>query len=114
MEEEKIKQAKQKNMKLYPIYKMFAWDLLFYYSIIFLFLKQEKGLNSSSIVFANAFYPIFKLFFQMFAPGVIHAMGKRRSNIIGNIFVSISILYIILAKGSVTSVIIFLEREGSI
>lgn len=106
MEEEKIKQAKQKNMKLYPIYKMFAWDLLFYYSIIFLFLKQEKGLNSSSIVFANAFYPIFKLFFQMFAPGVIHAMGKRRSNIIGNIFVSISILYIILAKGSVTSVII--------
>ena len=106
MEEERIKQAKQKNVKLYPIYKMFSWDLLFYYSIIFLFLSQEKGLDSSAIVLGNAFYPIFKLIFQPLAPGIIHLIGKRKSAVIGNIVVSISILYIILANGSIQNLII--------
>ena len=106
MEEERIKKAKQKNVKLYPIYKIFAWDLLFYYSIIFLFLNQAKGLDSASIVFGNAFYPIFKLVFQAFVPGIIHITGQRISNIIGNILVSLSILYIILASASVKNLII--------
>lgn len=106
MEEERIKKAKQKNVKLYPIYKIFAWDLLFYYSIIFLFLNQAKGLDSASIVFGNAFYPIFKLVFQAFVPGIIHITGQRISNIIGNILVSLSILYIILASASVENLII--------
>ena len=106
IEEERIKRAKQKNVKIYPIYKIFAWDLLFYYSIIFLFLNQEKGLSSSNIIFGNAFYPIFKIMFQPIAPPIIYVIGKRKGCMLGNVFVSISILYIILSSASVTNLII--------
>ena len=36
-------QNRKVNARLYPIYKMISWDLLFYYSIIYLFLTQAKG-----------------------------------------------------------------------
>lgn len=63
IEEEKIKRAKEKNRKIFPIYKMFSWDLLFYYSISFLFLSQAKGLSASDIFLGDAFYAIFKIIF---------------------------------------------------
>lgn len=103
--EEKIIKAKEKNVKLYPIYKMFSWDLLFYYSIIFLFLTQTKKLTSTQIVFGNAFYPIFKIAFQPFSPLVINRLGKRKSTILGNILISFSIIYIMITKGSLFNLI---------
>ena len=106
MDEEKLIQAKQKNVKLYPIYKMFSWDVLFYYSIIFLFLNQVKGLSGANIVFGNAFYNIFKIIFQPLTPVVVNIIGKRRSTILGNIFVSLCILYVIIGKASVGYLII--------
>lgn len=106
MTEEKIKRAKQKNAKIYPIYKMFAWDLLFYYSINFLFVNQVKGLSASEIFIGNAAYLISKLIFQLFAPIIINIVGKRKGNIIGNIFVSLSILHLILVPGSLINYII--------
>lgn len=106
IEEEKIRKAKEKNRKIYPIYKMFSWDLLFYYSINFLFLTQIKGLTASDIFLGDAFYPIFKIAFQPFAPIIINAIGKRKSTIIGNMLVSLSILLMILLKGAVINFII--------
>ena len=54
MEKERVKKDKKKiskkrrnNAILYPIYKMFSWDLLCYYSIEFLFLTITKGLSAS-------------------------------------------------------------------
>ena len=105
-EEEKIKVAKQKNVKIYPIYKMFSWDLLFYHSIVFLFMNQIKGLSASEIFIGDAFYLIFKLVFQPFVPMIVNIVGKRKGTIIGNIFASISILYVILAGPSLTNYII--------
>ncbi len=106
IEEEKIRRAKEKNRKIFPIYKMFSWDLLFYYSISFLFLSQAKGLSASDIFLGNAFYPIFKVIFQLFAPMVINLLGKRKSTILGNIFISMSIIIMILLEGNVTNLII--------
>lgn len=106
IEEEKIRKAKEKNRKIYPIYKMFAWDLLFYYSITFLFMHQTKGLTASNIFLGNAFYSIFKIAFQPFAPMIINITGKRKAIIIGNIFVSLSILAMIILKGTVVNYII--------
>lgn len=106
IEEEKIKRAKEKNRKIFPIYKMFAWDLLFYYTISFLFLSQEKGLSASDIFLGDAFYAIFKIIFQPFAPVVINFLGKRKSTILGNILVSTSIILVILLEGSVKNLII--------
>jgi MFS family permease len=104
--EEKIKKAKEKNVKLYPIYKMFSWDLLFYYSIIYLFLNQTKNLKSTEIFFGNAFYPIFKIAFQPFSPILINKLGKIKSTILGNILVSISIAYVMTLKGSMINLIV--------
>ena len=106
IEEEKIKRAKEKNRKIFPIYKMFAWDLLFYYTISFLFLSQVKGLSASDIFLGDAFYAIFKIIFQPFAPVVINFLGKRKSTILGNILVSTSIILVILLEGSVKNLII--------
>lgn len=106
IEEEIIRKAKEKNRKMYPIYKMFSWDLLFYYSITFLFMNQTKGLTASNIFLGDAFFCIFKIVFQPFAPMIINITGKRKAIIIGNIFVSLSILTMMLLKGTVINYII--------
>lgn len=77
--EEKIIRARNYNAKLFPIYKMFSWDLLFYYSINFLFLTQAKGLSASTILFGDSFYYIFKLIFQIPCVNIVEFMGKRRA-----------------------------------
>lgn len=96
--EEKILKAKKYNSKLYPIYKMFAWDLLFYYSIIFLFLTQAKGFSASNVLFIDSFYPLFKLFFQIPCVNIVETLGKRKSLIFGNLLIAACILVVIIAK----------------
>ena len=39
---EHIVRHRKKNVRIFPIYKMLSWDLLFYFPIIFLFLTQVK------------------------------------------------------------------------
>ena len=47
MEAKEEKQRMRKiNMKLFPIHKMLSWDLLFYYTINFLFLTQIKNMKA--------------------------------------------------------------------
>ena len=96
--EEKIIKAKKYNSKIYPIYKMFAWDLLFYYSIIFLFLTQVKGFTASNVLFIDSFYPLFKLLLQIRCVTIVELFGKRKSLIIGNVLITACILTVILAK----------------
>lgn len=78
--EKSIAKARKKNQNLYKIYKMISWDLLFYYAISFLFLNQEKGLSTSQIIFADAFYPLFKLILQIPSTILIEKLGKRRQS----------------------------------
>ena len=47
-----------KNIKLFPIYKMISWDLLFFYAIIFLYLVQVKNLSAQQVLFAEALYNV--------------------------------------------------------
>lgn len=51
---------KQKNVKLYPKYKMLSWDSLFYYAIIFLFFTETKGISAADVLLAESLYPLFK------------------------------------------------------
>lgn len=89
---------KKYNRKLYPIYKMFSWDLLFYYSIIFLFLTIEKGLSASQVLLVDSFYPLFKLIANFPCLTLADKIGRRKSLIIGNLFVTVSIFIIIIAS----------------
>ena len=88
----------QNNIRLYPIYKMISWDLLFYYSISFLFLTQVKGISASDVLLSEAFYPIFKFILLMPLTALIAKIGKRRSLIIANSINALSILSYIVAQ----------------
>ena len=93
--EEKLLKDQKYNQKLYKIYKMISWDLLFYYAISFLFLTQVKGLSTSEIIFADAFYPLFKLIFQLPCTILVEKIGKKKSLIIGNSAVFTYVLIVI-------------------
>ena len=89
---------KKYNIKLYPIYKMFSWDLLFYYAIIYLFLTIEKGFSASSVLIADACYQFSRLIFQLPCIKIVDILKTRRSLIVGNILVAISIILLIFAN----------------
>lgn len=85
------------NMKIFPIYKALSWDALFYYAIEFLFLTQIKGLTAAQVLFTDAFYPLFKFILEIPSNIIVNKLGKRRSLILGNMFVVADLLCLILA-----------------
>lgn len=89
---------KKYNIKLYPIYKMFSWDLLFYYAIIYIFLMSEKGLSASDALLTDACYQFSRLLFQLPCIRLVDTLNSRKSLIAGNTFVTISILLLIIAN----------------
>ena len=95
--EEKQKMRKR-NMKLFPIYKMLSWDLLFYYTINFLFLTQIKNINASDVVLIDSFYALFIMVLQIPINVIIAFLGKKKSLVIGNITLVIYMLIIIFSR----------------
>lgn len=92
-----LEEKRKKNTKLYPIYKMFAWDLLFYYAVSFLFLTDVKGFSSADVVLLDvSIYTLFKFISQLPATILTDKLGKRTSLIVGNSFICISIFFILL------------------
>ena len=83
---------KAKNRKIITMYRILSYDLIFYYTISYLFLVNVKGLSTAQIVFADTFYPLFKLIFQLPCTIFIQKFGKRNSLIVSNIAVAIFVL----------------------
>ena len=98
---------RKNNMKIYPFYKLFAWDLLFYYAIVYLFLTQIKDISASQVLLIDSFYGMFRIVFQIPCVCVVDYLGKQKSLLLGNIFVSISILLLIIGNSFI--VLIFLH-----
>lgn len=96
---------KKNNARMYAIYKMISWDLLFYYSIVFLFLTLTKNLSIAQVMFVNATYPLFKILVQIPCTSMVEKMGKKNSVIIGNIFVALSIFLLIICNGIIEVII---------
>ena len=80
----RVKDARRKNAKLYPIYKMFSWDLLCYYSIEYLFLTITKGVSISDVLLLSAFYLISKMLVQIPSVTICDFLGRKRSIVLGN------------------------------
>lgn len=95
---------KKRNARLYPIYKMFSWDLIFYYAISFIFLVQTKKLSIAEIMFSDAMYSIFRIALQIPALTMIDKLGKRKSIIIANLFLAM-FLICLMASTNVLHVI---------
>ena len=90
--EAEVLNNKAKNRKIITLYKILSYDLIFYYTISYLFLVNVKGLSAAQIVFADSFYPLFKLLFQLPCTIFIQKFGKRNSLIVSNIAVSIFVI----------------------
>ena len=98
-DKKELRKIRRNNAELYPIYKMFSWDLLFFYSIEFLFLTITKKLTASEILIVHGFYLLFTIIMQIPAVIITDFLGKRKSIILGNIFYICYILTLILLPG---------------
>lgn len=93
------------NLLLVTMYKMLSFDLLFYYAVSYLFLINVKGLTTSQIVFADSFYPLFKLIFQVPGTILIQKIGKKNSLILSNIACAIYGFLMLVVVGPSTIII---------
>ena len=98
IKKEEIK-AKKQNAKIFPIYKMFSWDLLFFYSTQYLFYTLTKGLTAGEILKVDAFYPLFIIVMQLPATICADFLGRKKSIVIGNIIMVMYILLLMLIPG---------------
>ena len=91
-----LNKIRRKNAKLYPIYKMFSWDLLFFYSIEFLFYTITKKVTASEVLVINGIYLLCRIIMQIPAVAITDFLGRRKSIILGNIMLIIYMLILIM------------------
>ena len=96
-EEIKLQEKKNNNIKVYKKYRVFSWDLLFYYAIIYLFLTIEKKITPAQVLQFDAFYILFKFITQIPSTLIIQKIGKRKSLILANFVLAIHVLIIMFA-----------------
>ena len=89
-------ERKNRNIKLFPIYKMISWDLLFFYAIIFLYLVQFKHLSAPQVLLADALYNVAIMICIIPSGKIVDKIGKKNSVIMANVCVSIAIIIIML------------------
>lgn len=113
MSKSKEIQNKKNNARLYPIYKMISWDLLFYYSIIYLFLIQAKGCSASQVLLTDAFFTASCLALQIPIGLVVDRFGKKNSLVFANICMCVFITILIFANNySQVLIAFFIDAIG--
>ena len=100
-------EKKNINIKLFPVYKMISWDLLFYYAIIFLYLVQVKGLSAPQVLLIDAIYNIAIMIFIIPSGKIVDKIGKKNSVIIANIGVTMSVLIILFMNNFIHAIIAY-------
>lgn len=97
-EEKKISNRRKLNMKLYPVYRTLATDVLFFNAIKVLFLTQVKGFSNANVVFMESIYAFFKMTLQIPMTVIVSKLGTRKSVILGNIFWILEMVLILFSK----------------
>lgn len=105
MNNRELSKKRRKNAKLYSVYKMFSWDLLFFYSIEFLFLTITKQITASEVLIINGVYLMSKIIMQIPAVIITDALGRKKSIVIGNMLLIVYLLILILGKGAISIII---------
>ncbi len=105
MDKRELSKKRRRNAKLFSIYKMFSWDLLFYYSIEFLFFTITKGISASEVLIINGIYLISKIIMQIPAVIINDAVGRKKRIIIGNLSIVLYLLILIFGKGAISIII---------
>ncbi len=91
---ETTRKIRKQNMKIYALYRAISLDLLFYYSIEFLFITQVKHISAADFVLSSSFYAIFMIILQIPASITIDRIGTKRCTILANAFNTLFIILI--------------------
>jgi hypothetical protein len=79
-EDKILKNKKKNNIELYKKYRIFSYDLIFYYSIIYLFLTIEKGISAAEVLKFDAFYILFKCLMQIPVTIIIQKIREKKKH----------------------------------
>jgi MFS family permease len=91
--EKETNKNKKRNIKLYKIYEPFAWDLMFYYVVEYLFFTGVKGYNASQVLLLSATYIGAKFITQVPSYIWVSSFGKCKVLIAANLSL---VLYLIM------------------
>ena len=100
-----LNHIKRKNAQNFTLYKMFSWDILFYYSIQYLFYTITKGVTPGEVLKMGLCYPIFHLVLQFPIMVVAELLGRRKSIILGNSLLLLQMIALIKIPGTVGIII---------
>ena len=95
----RLSKNRRRNAKIYPIYKMFSWDLLVFYSIEFLFYTITKKVTASEILIINGLYLFFGIIMQIPAVAISDYIGKKKSIVFGNMLNILFSVFLIFVPG---------------
>ena len=96
------------NVRLFPLYYMFAEDFLFFYAIEFIFLTQIKGFSYSQVLLLDSMIPLFCVLFNIPSTLFVERIGKRRALVIGNFCMCICLELLMVSKSFAGVIIAFL------
>ena len=108
MNKRELIKLKKGNARLYPIYKMFSWDLLFYYAISFVFLTSTKGFSIAQVMLTDALVPVFKIILNIPSMTIIDKIGKRNSLVLANFILALSLIALIYCNGLLTLILAYI------
>lgn len=97
----------EKNIKLFPYYRLFSCDMLFFYAISTLYLLEIKGLNISQIGMISGFYCLFSIITQIPASIICDKLGLKKTMLLGNALLIVYCICIMLFSSY--SLLIFCE-----
>lgn len=106
MKKQDLINKKKKNARIYPLYCMFSRDLIFYYTISFVFLINVKNINASEVMLVDAIVPIIKILVQIPSGILIEKVGKKKSLILADISLILFLVLLMFAPNLWTIAII--------
>ena len=104
-DDRKLHKTRKRNAKIFPIYKMFSWDLLFFYPIQFLFYTITKQINTSQILIASSIFLLVKALAKIPAVHISNKVGSAKSIVIGNCLMILHTLFLIIIPGFASVII---------
>ena len=94
MDEDKKNFYMNRNIKMFPFYLAFTWDIIFVWTIIILFFTNEKGLSYSQAILLDSLLYIWAFVLSIPVSKLIKKIKPLLASQIANIFVIIFLLLV--------------------
>ena len=102
MNEERKNYYMNRNIKLYPFYLAFTWDVVFVWTIIILFYTNVKGLTYSQAIFLDSLLYISAFILSVPVSKLISKVKPLLASQIANLFAIVFLLLVIFGTHYVT------------